>query len=97
MSRYIDADKVYQELIEEYPSDSDHILKVDYDDIRRIVMDFIDDAPTEDVKPIVRGEWIRDEFGGFRCSVCEDYNAVNYDRFCNNCGADMRNESEEEE
>lgn len=86
MSRYIDADKLKEILF----------ITANFADLKKVFEGYIDKTPTEDVKPIVRGEWIRDEFGGFRCSVCEDYNAVNYDRFCNNCGADMRNEREEE-
>ena len=100
MSRYIDADKVYWELIEEYPSDSDRILKVDYDDIRRIVMDFIDDAPTAEVKPIVYGEWLYtgDMFneGELVCSKCgHKIDVADKSNFCPNCGAIMRKESKE--
>lgn len=37
-----------------------------------------------------KGEWIAD-IDGYTCSECEFFNA-NDDKFCPNCGADMRGE-----
>lgn len=54
--------------------------------------------PAEDVRPVVRGEWIdyKDEH---QCSICRDVVVIDYPvwereryDFCPNCGADMRGE-----
>lgn len=58
--------------------------------------------PTKNVKPIVYGEWeyIHDTFSKRKCKEC-GYTEVIVDgmadNFCPKCGANMRNESEEEE
>ena len=61
-------------------------------------------VPAEDVRPVVRGEWIWEENEWqYRCSVCRitfDYDKTyelfdhdyQYANFCPNCGADMRGE-----
>lgn len=65
----------------------------------------IDDAPTVDAKPVVRGKWIKNEGRyGWHCSVCEkddfyafvrdsdtDENKLQ-DYYCPNCGAKMDKE-----
>ena len=89
MSRYIDADRAIESLF-------------DYCNGKKTIGQCIDDTPTEEVKPIVYGEW---EIDGhhIRCNKCNIY-MCNTDRegdsipqnFCPNCGADMRKESEEE-
>lgn len=52
----------------------------------------IEDAPTIDAVPVVRGKWIpqNDIFTKFMCSHCEAKNYEGYQNFCPNCGADMR-------
>ena len=44
-----------------------------------------------------RGQWIPnmvwDAVNGYRCSQCGAYHVARY-KFCHNCGADMREESE---
>lgn len=59
------------------------------------VLEYLDEAPAADFRPVVRGKW--EHFGSdvFRCSKCgygiQPWNiGVN---FCPNCGADMREES----
>ena len=59
------------------------------------VLEYLDEVPAADFRPVVRGKW--EHFGGdvFRCSECgygiQPWNiGVN---FCPNCGADMREES----
>ena len=59
--------------------------------------DLVNDIPTADVRPVVRGKWDDDGCGWVRCSICRGAIAVarggNRFNFCPNCGADMREES----
>ena len=54
-------------------------------------------VPAEDVRPVVRGEWVPVKLGDMRCSKCGETYCVcggllgDYN-FCPNCGADMRGE-----
>lgn len=65
----------------------------------------IEDVPAADVRPVVRGEWVKNEGrAGWHCSSCKVDNIFAYswnsntgknefqDNFCPNCGADMRGE-----
>ena len=87
MSRYIDADALWMDVI--------HAM--DYaDDFLKM----IEDAPTEDVRENVHGEWILTDFPDeqtYRCSACDAIwtfiDGTPFDNgafFCPNCGADMR-------
>lgn len=60
---------------------------------------FYADCPLPDVRPVVRGKWIRKfypEHGDgiverrFYCSACGRWNTYGRPDFCMNCGADMR-------
>ena len=96
MSRYIDADKVILSLL-------------DYCRGKKTIGRCVDDTPTEEVKPIIYGEWIKgkNKFGEetLTCSNCGDVwtddDEVNINvehfNFCPICGSTMKNESEEEE
>lgn len=60
----------------------------------------IDNAPTIDAKPVIRGHWIprstlvREPFGkNYDCSVCGKNN-IQYN-YCPSCGADMREVQDE--
>lgn len=88
MSRYIDADKL-KEVFDEHEDDYGY-LHGDWEE-------FIDNAPTADVRENVRGEWrttyLDHVVMGERpkilyCSVCNQCIAypTNY---CPNCGAQM--------
>ena len=52
-------------------------------------------VPTNNVRPVVHGMWVRDEYGVIRCSVCnaylkdEEYENHTFKK-CYYCGADMR-------
>lgn len=57
---------------------------------------YIANLPTADVKPVVHGEWIYNEYGKPICSVCKKemwrgaggkYKPSDY---CPSCGAEMR-------
>lgn len=82
MSRYIDADLLLEKL-----KSTPRYFNVKFD---------IENAPTADVKPIVRGEWI---CANESCAICNKCNRLNqmYGDFCKYCGADMRKKSESNE
>ena len=65
---------------------------------RDAVVDMIDAMPSADVQPVVHGEWIGrgSMLIGYRCSVCDEYSIDGTDKFCSNCGADMRGEQDDE-
>lgn len=56
----------------------------------------IDDAPTVEAIPVVHGEWIAQDEGltRFKCSVCNGKNHGGHEKFCPDCGADMRKKVE---
>lgn len=86
MSRYIDADKLIEDV---------RIKRGLHEIIKGVIYSFLHDAPTADVVESKRGEWIELPSNGIgntaECSVCRDsvygYESCN---FCPNCGADMR-------
>ena len=82
MSRYIDAEKLKVEMMRiGNNAQMKHL----------IIETYIDNAPTEDVKPIDRGEWIIDKHNRVaKCSVCKKISPYDYGDFCKWCGADMR-------
>lgn len=65
-----------------------------------ITEEIINEQPTVEAVPVVRGEWIDtcpDYHSGFRsnahkCSICGDYYTTEPEElfFCPRCGADMR-------
>lgn len=66
--------------------------------IKEFFEDFVEDTPTVEAKPVVRGEWIEFDIDyggipivGYQCSECGQSNGFLTD-FCPNCGADMRGE-----
>ena len=51
------------------------------------------EVPTADVVEVVQGEWVEDDYGFIRCSVCGmEWDEPEHPKtnFCPNCGADMR-------
>lgn len=109
MARYIDADALIQDIKEDnqlyyFNSNAERInyeLKVEY------AIDRITDAPTEDVEPIVHGEWLVEQeyinrnckvYKYYKCSICgrevlTSGNPSEYFPYCN-CGAKMKGVSE---
>ena len=77
-----------------------------YRDSIEFAMSCINAAPTLDVQPVRRSEWVDEiepnaitasgrEVHIFRCSACDftwanKYAVLHYFRHCPNCGADMR-------
>ena len=87
MARYIDADKLEFRLL--VAQRFNYLTKSD-----------IDNAPTEDVAPVVHARWIHDGHH-IRCSACNEYMCIQ-DRegddipqnYCPNCGAKMDEDEE---
>lgn len=83
------------------PIDADALLK-GKDDHEMISTHLIFNAPTLDVKPVIKGKWLK-KYDYFYCSVCDNM-ADDCDgleghatrNYCSYCGADMR-ESEDKE
>ena len=105
MSRYIDADKLIDDLEHDIAIDQDHILYVGIDmrekeliqfdkDCKQNCIDMLSKAPTADVRENVRGEWIfqYEDKKYKRCSACGKtfYSIPATSNYCPNCGADMR-------
>lgn len=73
-----------------------------FDDGRRRSIDDIEQAPAEDVKPVMHGVWLpAEKICGFgvitsrKCSLCEEIfvgKVENGTKFCPNCGAEMEKE-----
>lgn len=95
MSRYIDADRLKEEL-----KNSGYC----YNNWLDIEM-YINNQPTADVRENVKGEWIEKYYasnetgetvfhGMIMCSVCGHVPKVGWlSNFCPDCGADMRGEA----
>lgn len=56
------------------------------------VLDDVEDFPAADVRPVVRGTWVKNGWS-IRCSICGYDMPFATRNFCPNCGADMREES----
>ena len=84
MPRYIDADALTEHI------EHENRMWGDEYDAYQILGD-IEDMPTANVKPVVRGEWEVID-GCVCCSVCGEPNMER--NFCPNCGADMRGEQD---
>lgn len=52
----------------------------------------MEDAEPVEAVPVVHGEWIAQDEGltKFMCSVCNGKNYGGHEKFCPDCGADMR-------
>ena len=90
MPRYIDADKLSENIIE----------RVNNPAIRSWLLSLINESPTADVAEVKRGEWKEAEDGdGIVCSVCgSDFCTLVLDvygyNYCPNCGAKMEGNDE---
>ena len=89
MSRYIDADLCKAYATDYYPSVAYGVRKI------------IDEQPTADVQPVVRGEWIELYEDNYKCSACgawwtllEGTPQDNEMNFCPVCGARMVEDGE---
>ena len=81
--RLIDADKI--DFNEVFKGASDFAK-----DTREAAHGLIDEQPTIEAVPVVHGEWIPCENGGYYCSNCDRRVAfLVHQYFCPNCGAKM--------
>ena len=98
MARYIDADKLRDEVDDTLNWETNNEYNM-YSDI----MYMIDYAPTEDVQPVKHGQWITSEIttdsGYTNCSCCHSEYYIgdllnvegdnDFVMYCPNCGAKM--------
>ena len=86
MARYIDADAFEVFKYELVGGSSEY--RDGFDDGVEYVLRRIDDIPTADVQPVVRGEWIDKGDRYYYCSVCGSHYTDNH-IYCPCCGARM--------
>lgn len=88
--RPIDADALKAVLA--FPKESKEMGEL----LTIIIHQTIDEQPTADVRPNVRGEWIPFDVPWYKCSECGAVreNKSFMENFCPNCGADMRGDTE---
>ena len=93
MARYIDADalNLYDNLFMSKDTINKSGVYVRYKTIENLIKN----APIADVQKEKHGKWIHDESCSFcehRCSQCGykwDYNGIDVQYYCANCGAKM--------
>lgn len=57
------------------------------------VLQFLEDIPPADVRPVVRGRWKKNDNGTYSCERCHSWipeEQRHYANWCLYCGADMR-------
>ena len=86
MARYIDADAF--EAFGYEMNGGSYDFKDGFDEGVQFVLECIDDVPTADVRENVKGEWVNNMNGTYKCSIC----GIKHSRsnFCPNCGSDMK-------
>lgn len=95
MSRYVDADKLYE-------------MAITHKDFKQSIADFVslkevlDDTPTADVAEVIHSEWhtvtVRMSCIDVTCRNChntEKISVTNYFEYCPHCGAKMDGERKE--
>lgn len=67
-----------------------HIDNISIND--KNILEYFDELPTVDAKPVVHGEWIPQDmtYTRFMCSQRNSKNYAGHEKFCPECGADMR-------
>lgn len=86
MAEYIEKSDLYNKICE----------RVNNPAIRSWLGSIINDIPAADVAPVVRGEWIEDDYAFNRCSECGyeyEYSEMKTP-YCSNCGAKMEYEED---
>ena len=84
MSRYIDANKL-----------NGYAFGLISPKAQNLFHKIINNAPTEDVEPIVHGHWIKRKCE-FYCSKCSAIRLIPSEKFCYDCGAKMDEKESEE-
>ena len=83
-SRYIDSDALRKEHCEDCNE-----IKDDPNCDICATMQWVNDAPTADVAPVVHGHYVFDDDGDSSCSVCHEKYLDHTQNHCPNCGAKM--------
>ena len=97
MARYIDADVLDDEVmhlvIAITGNPKQHTV---VNECKSSFRKMIEEQPTADVAPSVHGEWIPQDmtYTKFMCNQCNSKNHSGHEKFCPNCGADMRKKVE---
>ena len=86
MAEYIERDKAYT-LAKKVCNAVDSNPRVL---LPHIILDLIDELPTADVRPVVRGKW-KVYNNTYVCFACGRPVSFWQSNFCPNCGADMGN------
>ena len=106
MARYIDKDKLVNELKEDYAALVKERWFDDYVQGYGSAIDDIIAEPTADVQEVKHGHWIEQPISGYadcKCSVCGAICNVHANvgiptqRYCSNCGARMVEEEKNNE
>ena len=86
MREYIDREKLKKELAPY--EENDFSQQID------VILEIVDRQPPANVRPVVRGEWIRKDIVAV-CSICgcATNQVPMFANYCSHCGADMRGES----
>lgn len=97
MNRYIDADELFKRInklgLQTDNAINDYYYQYGVTD----ALDEVEDMPTANVQEVRYGRWILNEFGGWRCSACNEIAIVNgNENYCPWCGASMVDEEEQE-
>ena len=105
MSEYIDREAAYP--LAKKICDAIDSKEFQRFDFGTRILDWIDDIPAADVRPVKPGKWTKcivatdnlyDERGmienmkGYVCDSCREFSIARYN-YCPNCGAEMREES----
>lgn len=106
MRRYIDADKLIEEIKERIKAAIEWGKRAETEEIKiraeQAVATFCEASltakklSTADIRENIRGEWIKKEGSLWTlatCSVCGELSVEGDKPFCPNCGADMRGEA----
>ena len=79
MAKYIDSDKLFEDLDKYAPARCNTLTKM-----------IIAQQPAADVVEVTHGQWIEEEHGFiYECSVCKNPTDYRLSKYCPCCGAKM--------
>lgn len=98
MNKYIDGEKFKARVDKLQAEARTPLERNSYDLISMMLEDTMEDTPAADVKEVIRGKWNEVVFPTtldpcsyeYRCSNCNALSDDRYDKFCPDCGADMK-------
>lgn len=93
MPRYVDADELWLQ-IDKQESFEQGRNRAYYKGLRD-AKNILNEQPTANVVEPKKGRWMRRDSSLFRCSECGRFSPTK-ENFCPTCGADMREEKEDE-